>query len=363
MPLSGPARDSRRERRRAFFCCVVFSLFFATFTHGQDSAGPAEQKSAPKASQQKPQRHVYNEEDLKKRKILTPEDQARVEAQKNRKDAGPAEEGAHRLPSDAGPQPESLGDVARRYRLEKAARAAEEAEKNKFTPFPYKVPEDSLASPTPGVEPRATTSPRLNAGERATPKSLVAPHSSPRGAGPGARISPFQPRPFSAAPPAFGVGPAPPMRLPSAARLAPLNPPPPPEIAGLQQVQVQRCESWWKLARRYLGSGALWPELRTLNEEMDGPAELLKAGSIVRLPARAHVGEASPRRSITVKKGDSLWLIAREYLGHGSAWTCLARVNPQISDYARMTIGAPLQLPEAEALDSCRSGKAGKLQK
>jgi nucleoid-associated protein YgaU len=363
MPLKGPARDSRCERRRAFFCCVLFSLFFVTFAHGQDSAGSAPEKSAPKASQQKPPRHVYTEEDLKKRKILTQEDQARVEARKVREDAAPAEEDANRLPSDASPQPESLGDVARRYRLEKAARAAEQAEKNRFTPFPYKVPDGSLASPKPGVEPGAATSPRWNTNEGATPNSLLAPHSSPRGASPGARISPFRPRPLTAEAPVLAVAPTPPLRLPGAARVTPPNPPPTPEIAGLQQVHVQRGESWWKLARRYLGSGALWPELRTLNEEMDGPAELLKAGSIVRLPARAHAGEASPRRSITVKKGDSLWLIAREHLGHGSAWTCLARVNPQISDYTHMTIGAPLQLPEAEALDSCPREKAGKLQK
>jgi len=362
MQLSGPAPGTRCERRRALFCCALFFLFFATFTHAQDSTESAQQKNAPKVSQQRPPRHVYTEEDLKKQKILTQEDQARVEARKNRNDAAPAQENAERLPDDAGAQPESLGDVARRYRLEKSARAAEQAEKNKFTPFPYKVSEGSLASPKPEVEPRAATSPRLNMDKRATPKSLPAPHISPRGTGPGARISPFQPRHFATAPPVLVVEPTMTVRSRSDAGVAPVNSPPPGE-AGLQQVRVQQGESWWKLARQYLGSGARWPELRTLNTEMNGPAELLKEGSIVRLPVQANASEKSPRRSVTVKKGDSLWSIAREYLGHGSAWTCLASANPQISDYTRVTIGAPLQLPEGEAPESCRSGKAGTLRK
>jgi LysM repeat protein len=360
MILSGPARGPRCERRRAFFCCVIFFLLFATFTYAQDSAGSAEQKSAPNAPQQKLPRHVYTEEDLKKQKILTPEDQARVEARKMRKDAAPTEEDANRLPSDAGPQQESLGEVARRYRLDKAARAAEQAEKNKLTPFPYEVPEGALASPKPGVEPRDATSRKLNGNNRSSPRSSPAPQTLPRGNGPGARISPFQPRPLITAPPAVVRAPAIPLRLPSATRLAPVNPAPSTEIAGLQRVRVQQGESWWKLARRYLGSGARWPELRTLNEKMDEPTDLLRAGSIVRLPGGEHASESSFRRSITVRKGDSLWSIAREYLGHGSAWTCLARVNPQISDYTHMTIGARLQLPEAEALDSYQKGKARK---
>src|SRR5208282_1555601 len=238
-----------------------FFLFFAAVAHAQDAAEPAPPKSAPKAAPQKPPRHVYTEEDLKKLKILTPEDQVRVEARKNRNAAAPEQENAERLPEDAGTPPESLGDVARRYRMEKSARAAEQADKDKFTPFPYHVSEGSLASPKPGVEPRAADSPRLNAGERAGPGTSPPPHIAPFGAGPGARISPFQPRPFAAAPHAIAGAPRMTVRTREAVRVEPVNPAPSTESPGLQQVRVQQGESWWKLARRTLGSGARWPEI------------------------------------------------------------------------------------------------------
>jgi nucleoid-associated protein YgaU len=336
---------------------------FATFTHGQDLAEAARQERARKATQPKAPQHVYTNEDLNRQKILTPEDQARAEARRQQPDAAPTEQNAQQLPSEASPQAESLGEVARRYRQEKAARAAEQAAKKNFTPFPYKVPEDSFAVPKRGVAPRAVNSPGLDSSRRTTPMSLLAPHSSSRGNGPRARISPFQPRPLVVPPAEPPVVSKIEPRSLGVVRSAPVNPLSSRERAGMQRVQVQRGESWWKLAKRYLGSGAQWPELRRLNAEVNGPPELLKLGTIVLVPENGKMREGSTKRSITVKKGDSLWSLAREYFGRGSAWPCLANANPQILNYTYMRIGAPLQLPAGEALESCRSGKIHKLQK
>jgi LysM repeat protein len=106
----------------------------------------------------------------------------------------------------------------------------------------------------------------------------------------------------------------------------------------------------------YLGNGSRWQELRRLNVEQLGPSELLKLGSIVMVPGKAKWTETPPERSIKVSKGDTLWSLAREHLGHGSAWRCLAQANPELKNYMHIRIGEQLQLPTAQALESCQIG-------
>lgn len=371
MHQGDPARGPSIETRRFLFCSVLLLLFTATFARGQDVAEAARQEQSRKAAQPKASRHVYTEEDLKRQNILTPEDQARVEAQKKHSQPAPAQQNAEQSPNDATPQPESLGEVARRYRRENAARAAEQAEKKKFTPFPYEVPAGSLAIPKPGVAPKVEPTPRLDLHERAAPSLVPAPRSAPSAPFGHSRISPFRPRPFTAAPPVPRVTPpvaplpganAPPM-LPVIPHAAPSRPVLSPGKEGLRPIQVRRGESWWKLAESYLGNGARWQELRSLNPEHVESPELLKLGSMVLIPENAYGRSTAIPRSITVKKGDSLWSLARQHLGHGSAWTCMAQANPQIKDYLHIAIGAPLQLPVDAPLESCPMGSTGHLQR
>jgi LysM repeat protein len=363
--MSSAACRPSLEWRRALFCGILFLSFSSYITSGQDLAEAARQERARKTPQHKAAPHVYTDQDVKRPRILTPEDQARVEARKKRQDPAPAEQNAERLPSGPSLQTESLGEVARRNLQEKAARAAEQAEKKKFTPFSYTVPDPSLATLNPAVAPRVESAPGLNFSGRTlpTPTPSSPPHPTSRGNGAHRRISPFQPRPFAAAPPVALVAPTTPLRAPSVVRPAPVISLPSPQGAGLRRIQVQRGENWWKLAERYLGSGRRWPELRRLNPEADGPRDLLKLGSAVLVPEQQRVRGDSPQQQITVKKGDSLWSLAREYLGHGSAWTCLAQTNPQILDYTHMSIGTPLQLPTSQAPEPCRSVRIDKVQR
>lgn len=368
MHLGGSAWGPSFRTRRTVFCGVLVLLFSTTLTHGQDVAEAARQEQARKTAQPKASRHVYTDEDLKRQNILTPEDQARVEARKKQSQPAPAEENAERLPKVTEPQPESLGEVARRYRREQAARAAEQAEKKKFTPFPYQVPEGSLAVPKPGVAPRVDRSPRLELRGSAPPVPLLVPRRVPRGPLSHARTSPFQPRPFLSESHTPRVAPVAPAAEASGSSVlasiphdSPLNPPVAPNRAGLQRVQVHRGESWWKLAEWYLGSGARWEELRGLNEEQPGPPELLKLGSIVLVPEKTEMRATSEQRSIKVRKGDTLWSLAHKHLGHGSAWTCLAQANPEVRDYRHMAIGAQLQLPEGQSLETCQGGSSARL--
>jgi nucleoid-associated protein YgaU len=125
----------------------------------QDVAEAARKERARKAAaaQQKKESHVYTNDDLTQSKILTDEDRARVDARKN-DPANPVN--APAMPSfdaENSPAPDSLGEVARRYRREKAAREAEEAAKS-LSPslFQMDLTGPELATP---VEPSAPLAP------------------------------------------------------------------------------------------------------------------------------------------------------------------------------------------------------------
>jgi nucleoid-associated protein YgaU len=128
-------------------------------------------------------------------------------------------------------------------------------------------------------------------------------------------------------------------------------------------IEVHRGQSWWKLAELYLGSGTRWRELRKLNANAGGPPELLILGSVVVVPETAKAAESLVPGSIRVRKGDSLWSLAHQYLGHGSAWGCLASANPMIVDFTHLAVGTSVRLPEGDALKSCRNGTVEKVQK
>ncbi|MGB2635531.1 MAG: LysM domain-containing protein [Candidatus Acidiferrum sp.] len=321
-------------------------------------AEAARQEKAHKAAGQNSPRHIYTEEDLKRKTILTPEDQARVEARKRQQGTAPAEQNAQQQPNDANPMSESLGEIARRYRQEKAAREAELAAKKKFTPFPYKVPESSLAEPKLEVAPRIT--PGLPSGmenRSVTPERRGMPHFYPPVEGPRARVSPFQPRPLV---PTLSIPPAglaarpmvhvrPPKEMGGKEKTSSLEP----ESAGTRRIEVQPGQSWWKLAELYLGDGARWPELRKLNAA-GGPADLLRSGSSVVVPAAANHARASAQ-VIEVRHGDTLWSLAKEHFGRGAAWSCLASANPHITDYTHLAVGTLLTMPEGQALQPCQN--------
>ncbi|HTZ45957.1 MAG TPA: LysM peptidoglycan-binding domain-containing protein [Verrucomicrobiae bacterium] len=356
--MSGPARGPSWAWRCAF-CGVLAVSFCAGQTRSQDVAEAARQEKARKAAEPQTPRHVYTDDDLKHKVILTPEDQARVEARRKQQSSTPGEQDASAKPQapDATTAPESLGEIARRYRRENAQREAALAAKKKFTPFPYRVPKDALGEPKTGAAPLTGALPGLlERREEPVPEAHSTPKLYPpvdrdhRG-----RISPFAPRPLIGsvvvAPPAMAVVPSKPVR-----RAAPTGGPErsaiaDPASAGLKRVRVVQGQSWWKLAETYLGSGARWPELRQLNANAGGPPELLQLGSVVVVPANAAIAKGSSR-TISVSKGDTLWSLAEHHLGRGSAWTCLASANPQISDYTHLAIGTILQLPTG-ARHSC----------
>ena len=331
---------------RRILLFVPLLVFFSNGAHAQDTADAARQEHARKSAQQKhPSRHVYTDEDLKRGKILTPEDQARVAARRNQKNAIPGQQNAEASPADVNQGAESLGEIARRYRQERAQREAEEAAKKSFAPFPYSVSDPTLAVPKPEIAP-------LTPPEK--PKFFPFSASRPSlGNSAHGRISPFQPRPLLAAP-GERIAPLDPPAL-RTERVAPAKPTPTIDLPGLHEIRAQRGDSWWKLAERYLGDGGRWHELRALNPAVYGPIELLRQGSVVLVPGASSVNRASSKSTILVKRGDTFWGLARTHFGHGTAWSCLASANPQVSDLTRLSIGSVLQLPPADELASCQA--------
>jgi len=109
--------------------------------------------------------------------------------------------------------------------------------------------------------------------------------------------------------------------------------------------KVERGDSWWKLAKLYLGDGARWHELRGMNAADRRPAELLLLGSTVRVPAEVVARKTLAKKSVKVAPGDTLWKLAREHLGRGTAWKCLAEANPDLREPERLQIGRRVLLP------------------
>jgi nucleoid-associated protein YgaU len=321
--------------------CIPGVLVFAlaavgaaqSYAQDQDVAEAARKERARKQSHQKKPRHVYTAEDLKREHILSPEDRAQVEAQKQQPvPAGPqdAVDGSsvasgsdtQSLPANA-----PLGDVTRRLRRQKESQKLERSAEFHlpFSDAPV------FASPKPPVQPLR---PPISATKPAVPPAT--PFHAP------VRRSPFErPRflPPAPAAPRTLVSPLPaPHALPTPppARVAPSL------MAKLTVVTVQPGDSLWKLASQRLGSGRRWQELLSINPGLRDP-NVIKVGSQLVLPAS--VAPLRTTTMYTVRNGDTLWAIAQTHLGHGAFWACIARANPAVRDANLIHEGQVLVIP------------------
>jgi len=390
MRLSSPNPHTLRQMLRVCLPGVACAgvLLAAVPSRGQDVAEAARQNRARKAQAQKTEKHVYTNEDLKRDHILTPADQARAEATKKNSPAAPANQEEHASEPKKNGAPESLGELARRYRQEKEAREAEEAlKKQPASGYPMNVPEPEVAAPKSFVTPKTLASPRVRMAPRrearppvmrdrsvngarqnfapdfSVPVSPAAPRTFPPDfAGTSRpfvpqRVSPFQPRPYVG--PVIPKAPSGDLRVAPGAPAAPSSPmrapraaPALPSISAIhgkvRVIAVKPGDSWWKLSREFLGRGSRWQELLALNPGGENP-DVLAAGREVLIPVTsvASPDEASTR--ITVHAKDTLWSIARAHFGSGKAWTCLASANPQIANPNVILPGQEIRAPE-----SCR---------
>src|SRR6266852_6337019 len=236
---------SLRQPLRCGFSIVLCScLFFGAAqcrARGpQDVAAAARQERARKEQTTK-SKHVYTDEDLRRAKILTPEDEARVTA-KRKEGIAPLEQPAEAALDASTDLPQlPLGDIARRYRSAKLA-----AQQSLQFHLPFDEP--VFASPTISLPKLAPPAPSFLATHPnfapAHPDAVVAPAipnpapsghldpsiSLPKLAPPLPSFSPTHPnlapaRPAAAVAPAI-ANPAPLRRLdPFTRRFAPAAPP------------------------------------------------------------------------------------------------------------------------------------------
>ena len=352
-------RISLRQPLRCGFTILLCSCLFAGAAQcraraPQDVAEAARQERARKEA--KKAKHVYTDEDLRRAKILTPDDEARRQEQP----AGREEQAQTPLDADGQLAQLPLGDIARRYRNAKLAAQV---------PDPFHLPFDEpvFAAPVLSVPavapPRPSFLPAHPTPASARRNAVVAPSLS--GPAPVHRIDPFTPRLAPPAPPSVARI-APPARQPKvAAPTAPTIrshavPPspaapkasvaasiaPPPAVTklslSLHTVTVQPGDSLWKLAQRNLGHGSRWHELLAANPGIVDPTRI-SAGTEIVLPAKL-IGLKSDLRVI-VKPDDTLSRIARATYGRAAAWRCIAQANPEIADVNRIYNGQQLLLP------------------
>lgn len=302
----------------AVFCAVLG----AAQAHAQDVAEAARQARERKAAQANSPHHVYTDDDLRHTKILTPDDSSRSLAA-NGVPSTPQKPEAQPQQVEQLTQAPSLGEVARAYRQEKATRHAEQlAKETGRSHYPMELPAVSLAAPKPEVGP-------ANGSLRGDELLARRPISGAPAASGNLRISPFAPR--------RAIAPAVPQMNPTLAAM----------VHSLRRETVQAGDSWWRLARRYLGKGSRWAELVRVNPGQDANPNFLRSGTLVFVPETLRGPKAPPGPLLVVRQGDTLWSLAREHLGSGNAWHQLAAANPEISKFNRLQIGTKLRLPAA----------------
>lgn len=122
------------------------------------------------------------------------------------------------------------------------------------------------------------------------------------------------------------------------------------------QVRVEIGDSLWKLAKRYLGDGKHWRELAALNRRLPNPG-LIRPGELIQLPARV----PEEARQVVVQPGDTLWTVAETAFGSPLAFNCIAHANPQLQSANVIHPGQTLFVPETCAVEPAEKDQAGAL--
>jgi nucleoid-associated protein YgaU len=328
--------------------CLFFGAAQCRAQASQDVAEAARQERARK-DQTKKQKHVYTDEDLRRAKILTPEDGALVEA-KRKLQAQPAEEQAQApIDADTGLAQLPLGDIARRYRNAKIAAQPADPFHLPFDELVFAAPVISVPSLEPSLPDFSPARPNVvrahpSAAAVAPAVSSTAPVqglepaiSLPKLARPAQSFSPAHPtlapeHPNSVVAPAIS-SPAPLRRLdpftrrfapsapPSVSRVAPSSPQPKAPPATVPSAQP-----------RFVA-----PPIAPLAPRSNVAASIAPSSAVAKTPSSLH--------TVIIQPGDSLWKLAQKNLGRGSRWQELLPVNPSVVDPTRIAAGTEIVIP------------------
>jgi nucleoid-associated protein YgaU len=201
------------------------------------------------------------------------------------------------------------------------------------------------------VRPFAPSQPRLPM--LAAPPANLFHLANPAGEPPLANSKPTAPLAFSSSNPGAAVRPVVPSPAASSSSSpSDLSATRKPEAPLTSTVLVQPGDSLWKLARKNLGRGSLWPRILATNPGLADPNRLVP-GVALHVPAALLATQAQPsangpdkRNKILVQKGDTLWSLAKAHLGSAATWPCLASANPSVINPQRIFAGQELEIPQ-----------------
>ena len=134
-----------------------------------------------------------------------------------------------------------------------------------------------------------------------------------------------------------------------------------------QTYTVQQGDNLWKLAERFYGDGRQWQKIQEANSDVVPSAGQLAVGDVLVIPAAeapspgvlpaklsAETSVAPTSRgpaTYTVKRGDTLYGIARAQYGDGALWQVIYEANrAAISHPDRLSVGLVLVIPAAAPL-------------
>jgi nucleoid-associated protein YgaU len=375
-----------RSRQRLHAGAILFAAFAIAAgapVWAQDVAEAARQAQARKHQQTKHKKHVYTEEDLKRARILTREDQELLAA-KQRNAVIPGAEAPTTLDAQS-LEHLPLGDVARMYRAMKELNHSQTGELAEYhlpvanaelasANVEFIVPKPNTVAPPPHNTPATPAFPNTEVNTPTLNALLVSPkpnvpaptpnrvntaksHSTARTVSADVKFAVSRPnmlvRSAHEAPVAPAFSNADLISTPDLtfAAFRPTTQPAPTAPAfsnasGPRSIIVKYGDSLWKLAQMNLGDGHRWHELAAINPEIVNPNYILP-GTPINIAGTAPAAPASPSEPrVAVRKGDSLWKIAQKKLGFGGFWGCIAKANPVIRDANRIYAGQVLAVPE-----------------
>jgi len=115
---------------------------------------------------------------------------------------------------------------------------------------------------------------------------------------------------------------------------------------------IKAGDTLWSIAEQIYGDGSKCKEIEQCNDNID--ANNLQIGQTINLPSSSNTSNAKPNSSAssniknegqyTIKKGDTLWLIAEHIYGDGSKFKDIQQCNDNI-DPNNLQIGQTIYLP------------------
>jgi nucleoid-associated protein YgaU len=127
-----------------------------------------------------------------------------------------------------------------------------------------------------------------------------------------------------------------------------LAPPIPTVMQVPAPIRVQTGDTLWTLARKYLGRGTDWALLAARNPQVADPARL-RVGSLLNLPETmlAPATVSEGAQHVRVAPGESLWKLSQARFGNGEAWSCIAQANPELKNANLILPGQVLTIPSS----------------